>query len=473
MKRRKHVGSSFDKWLEEEGIRAEVDAAALKTVLAWHVEQGMGERKLSKSDMARAMRTSRAALDRLLDPKNESVTLRTMARAARALGKRLRLELSAEACLSPMAKSPRRRTKLAEGRTVKVKVGRKATSRPAQPNCQSEERGTSMEFGIILPGLDASRCRDLAQAAEGLGYDLITFPDHLVQEGYDGQYDPHSLLYDPFAIAATVADATKKIRIGHLVLCNLFRHPAIMAQSLVTLDHISGGRVVVGLGAGWTETEFQMTGIPFPSIGERLEMLDEAIQCMLSLWSNERTSFEGRHYRLHDAILWPKPVQKPYPPILLGGSGNGLLRIAAKYADYVNIAPPVGKRGRLSIEDVKRVASCATFRERVNFVHQEARRVRRDPQAIRISAIVTPTITDSAAVAQQTLERLSQQLNLSPDTIFGAPFGVMVGTPEQCVVKLRRFAKELNISQVVFHARLAGIDEKLMRRLREEIIAHV
>ena len=94
MKRSKHVGSSFDEWLEEEGIRAEVDAAALKAVIAWQVERGMGERKLSKSDMARAMRTSRAALDRLLDPKNESVTLRTMARAAKALGKRLRLELA-------------------------------------------------------------------------------------------------------------------------------------------------------------------------------------------------------------------------------------------------------------------------------------------------------------------------------------------------------------------------------------------
>jgi DNA-binding Xre family transcriptional regulator len=90
----KHIGSSFNEWLEEEGIRAEVDAAAFKAVIAWRVERGMGERNLSKSDMARAIRTSRAALDRLLDPKNESVTLRTMARVAKALGKRLRLELA-------------------------------------------------------------------------------------------------------------------------------------------------------------------------------------------------------------------------------------------------------------------------------------------------------------------------------------------------------------------------------------------
>lgn len=94
MKRRKHIGSSLDEWLTEEGILEEVDAAALKAVIAWQVERGMGEKRLSKSDMARAMRTSRAALDRLLDPKNESVTLRTMARAAKVLGRRLRLELA-------------------------------------------------------------------------------------------------------------------------------------------------------------------------------------------------------------------------------------------------------------------------------------------------------------------------------------------------------------------------------------------
>jgi plasmid maintenance system antidote protein VapI len=94
MKRRTHVGSSLDEFLAEDGTLAEAEAAALKRVIAWQVERGMGERKLSKSDMARAMRTSRAALDRLLDPRNESVTLRTISRAAKVLGKRLRLELA-------------------------------------------------------------------------------------------------------------------------------------------------------------------------------------------------------------------------------------------------------------------------------------------------------------------------------------------------------------------------------------------
>ncbi len=123
-----------------------------------------------------------------------------------------------------------------------------------------------LEFGFQLANIEPARIRDLAQAAEGLGYDYIVFPDHFVLEGPERQHDPHALAWDMVSMAASVAAATKKIRIGHLVLCNLFRHPAITAQSLMTLDHLSNGRLLAGLGSGWTETEFKMTGIPFPPI---------------------------------------------------------------------------------------------------------------------------------------------------------------------------------------------------------------
>ena len=129
-----------------------------------------------------------------------------------------------------------------------------------------------LEFGFQLANAEPSRMRDLAQAAEALDYDYIVFPDHIVLEGPERQYDPHALAWDMVSVAASVATATKKIRIGHLVLCNLFRHPAITAQSLMTLDHLSNGRLLAGLGSGWTESEFKMTGIPFPPIAERLRM---------------------------------------------------------------------------------------------------------------------------------------------------------------------------------------------------------
>jgi probable F420-dependent oxidoreductase len=328
-----------------------------------------------------------------------------------------------------------------------------------------------MEFGIQFANMEPVALRAHAQAAEALGYDLIVLPDHLVLEGPERQFDPHSLAYDMIVIATVLAEATKKIRIGHLVLCNLFRHPAITAQALMTLDRVSGGRLIAGLGTGWTQTEFQMSGIPFPPIAERLRMLDEALACIISLWTNERTTFAGEFYKFDDAILWPKPVQKPRPPIVVGGGGKGLLRIGAKYADYVNLIPDAGKRGKISLDNVKRMTD-QSFREKADFVRQEASRLGRDPDAIHLSNFVfTLAITDSRDATRKTAEMLGPMLGQTPEGILGSPMS-LIGTPDECVVELKRRAKDWGVSQFIFST-FMGMDEKTIRRLREDVIAHV
>ncbi len=328
-----------------------------------------------------------------------------------------------------------------------------------------------MEFGIQFANMEPVALRAHAQAAEALGYDLIVLPDHLVLEGPERQFDPHSLAYDMIVIAAVLAEATKKIRIGHLVLCNLFRHPAITAQALMTLDRVSDGRLLAGLGTGWTETEFQMTGIPFPPIAERLRMLDEALACIISLWTNERTTFAGEFYKFDDAILWPKPVQQPRPPIVVGGGGKGLLRIAAKYADYVNLIPDAGKRGKISLENVKRMTD-ESFREKADFVRQEAKRLGRNPDAIHLSNFVfTLAITDSRDATRKTAEMLGPMLGQTPEGILASPMS-LIGTPDECVAELKRRAKDWGVSQFIFST-FMGMDEKTIRRLREDVIAHV
>jgi probable F420-dependent oxidoreductase len=328
-----------------------------------------------------------------------------------------------------------------------------------------------MEFGIQLANMEPAKFRAIAQAAEGLGYDLVTFPDHIVMEGPEKQYDPHTLAYDMTLIAAIVADATKRIRVGHLVLCNLFRHPVITAQSLTTLDNISGGRAIAGLGTGWTEREFRMTGIPFPPITDRLRMLDEALTCMRSLWTNEET-FAGEFYQFRDAILWPKPKQKPYPPIVLGGNGKGLLRIAAKHADVINIVSEAGTKGHISLDEMKRMTSNA-FREKVDFVREEAKRHGRDPNAIAISTVVfNLVLTDSREATRKTLEAAAPMFRTSPEALAYAPLS-LIGTPEECAVELRRRAKEWSVSQFIFSGAMAPLDEQALRRLKEQVLAHV
>jgi probable F420-dependent oxidoreductase len=328
-----------------------------------------------------------------------------------------------------------------------------------------------MEFGIQLGGLEPAQYRAHAQTAEALGYDLIVFPDHLVNEGPDRQLDVKSRAFDHIAMAAVVMEATKKVRVGHLVLCNLFRHPSITAQSLMTLDQISGGRLVAGIGSGWTETEFKMSGIPFPPITERLRMLDEAIAVILSLWKNDRTTFDGEFYHLKDAILWPKPIQQPHPPIILGGGGKGLLRIAAKYADYINVIPEAGKRGHISMEAVKRTTD-KSFRDKVSFVREEAKRLGRKPDAVRISNFVFATIlSESKEATRKTAEMMAPMFQQTADELLASPM-ILIGTPEECVVELKRRAKDWGTSQMIFTGEV-GQSEKLMRDLREKVLVHV
>ncbi len=325
-----------------------------------------------------------------------------------------------------------------------------------------------MEFGLQLAGLQWSQLRDVAQAAEGLGFQALLVPDHIVAEAPERQINREHLSYDAMVVVAVLSEATKKIRLGHLVLCNLFRHPAITAQSLMSLDRLSEGRLYVGLGTGWTESEFRMTGIAFPEIGPRLRMLDEALTCMRSLWTREETTFDGEFYHLRDAILFPKPVQQPHPPILLGGGGRGLLRVAAKHADVVNIINDTGKSGYISLANVAKLTN-DSFRDKIRFLRAEAQKHGRDGRAIRISNVIFSTIiTDSAAATQSMAEAMAPMFNTTPEGIMQSPMA-LIGTPEQCVTELKRRQREWDISQVIF----SFMGDEPMRRLAEQVLPHV
>src|SRR5258708_37078355 len=126
-----------------------------------------------------------------------------------------------------------------------------------------------MEFGLFVAQVDFATVRETARLAEELGYHLVVFPDHFVHEAPGGTHDPHALAHDARLLAAAAAQATRTIRVGHLVLCNLFRHPAVTAQALMSLDHLRGGRLVAGLRAGWTETGIPVTGIACPDMAKR------------------------------------------------------------------------------------------------------------------------------------------------------------------------------------------------------------
>jgi len=324
-----------------------------------------------------------------------------------------------------------------------------------------------MDFGLQLGWIEFDRLRDLAQTAEGLGFTAISFPDHLVAEGPERQAMGVPA-YDPMMQAAVVAQSTSKVRIGHLVLCNLFRHPAVTARSLATLDHMSGGRMFAGLGSGWTETEFRMTGIPFPEIGPRLRMLDEALGCIRGLWDEAPFSFAGEFYRFENASLLPRPVQAR-PPILLGGGGKGLLRVAARHADAVNIVSDTGRAGYIAIANAVKLSD-ETFKQKVDFLRAEADRAGRDGSAIRISAaLFTVQLTESRAQAEAAMQGMAGMFGVSPAALLASPL-FLVGTPDDCIAELKRRQKAWGLSEI-FLSGASGVE--ILERFGREVLPHV
>ncbi len=146
---------------------------------------------------------------------------------------------------------------------------------------------------------------------------------------------------DAWTTLAGLARETERIRLGTMVTPVTFRLPIALAKAVTTVDEMSGGRVELGLGAGWFDAEHQRLGIPYPPRAVRFEMLEEQLRIIIGLWTQPSFTFEGRHYQLRDAVCEPKPVQRPHPPIVVGGYGKpGIVRLAATYADELNLDNP-------------------------------------------------------------------------------------------------------------------------------------
>jgi F420-dependent oxidoreductase-like protein len=193
-----------------------------------------------------------------------------------------------------------------------------------------------MRLCVMVEGQEGVTWDDwlaLARATEELGFDALFRSDHygpVVAEEELGSLDA-------WATLAALATVTTRIRLGTLVSPSTFRHPSVLAKNAVSVDHISGGRVEVGLGAGWNEAEHARYGFPFPAMGERMDVFAEQIEIIHRQWAAEPFSFEGEHYRLAVSDPRPKPVQAPHPNLIVGGSGRPRsVALAARWADEYN-----------------------------------------------------------------------------------------------------------------------------------------
>jgi F420-dependent oxidoreductase-like protein len=274
----------------------------------------------------------------------------------------------------------------------------------------------------------------LWREVETLGFDSAWVFDHFLPIFSD----PTGPCLEGWTTLSALAMATKRIRLGVLVTGNTYRHPAVVAKMATTLDIISQGRLILGLGAGWYELEHTTYGLSFPPVRERLQRLDEALTLITRLWTEERVTFTGRYYQLQEALLNPRPVQQPHPPILVGASGEQVaLGIVARHADMWNS-----------------FGSPEVFRQKIAVLNEHCRCVGRDPDAIEKSVLLQMTLTDDPALSRQAREN--------------GGWGMLTGSPAEIREQITQYI-DVGVTHLIISLS-APYDYEALRRFAAEVM---
>ncbi len=281
------------------------------------------------------------------------------------------------------------------------------------------------------PGLAA-----FARRVESLGYSAVMTSDHLTAH------------YAPVPFLATVAAATERLRVGTFVFNTNLRHPAVLAQDLATIDRLSGGRLEIGIGAGWNRPEHDAIGIPFEPVGTRIGKLAEAIAVLKGCFGDAPLTFDGTHYTIAELDAQPKPVQRPHPPLFIGGGGKRLLTLAAKEAQIIGLAPRITKDAKgLPGLDAPSITLAAT-EEKIGWVRAAA-----GDRFIELEFNTYPTAGpmvlthDAKAEARRRVDQLRARtgVELTVEEVLESPH-VFIGSLPQLTRKFRDLRERLGIS---------------------------
>jgi len=303
-----------------------------------------------------------------------------------------------------------------------------------------------VRFGIQTPqeGASYAALAEHWREAERLGYDTVWLDDHF----YGVVAPAHADQLESWVTLAALARETSRIRFGTLVGCNSYRNPALVAKMAASLDVISGGRLEFGLGAGWFQKEYEDYGYAFPAIKQRLAEFAEGLEICVRMWRDDRASLAGQHYRVDGAWNRPQPLQKPHPPIVIGGSGEKvLLKLVARYAQVWNMG-----------------GSPAEFVHKMKILDQHCADVGRDPREIERSWFGPLLIDDDP-------ERLDRRLNKRAAAGgVGAALDerMIAGMPEQVIARIREFTA---IGVTHFIAMFGRVDDlRATRVFAEKVI---
>ena len=273
---------------------------------------------------------------------------------------------------------------------------------------------------------------ELARTAEDVGFDSFWVMDHFYQlPALGGAAQP---MLESYTLLGGLAARTTRIRLGALVTGVTYRNPAILAKVVTTLDVLSSGRAMLGIGAAWHDVEHEALGVEFPPAGERLDRLEEAVQICRAMFREDHPSFDGRYYRIRDARNLPRPVQPDGPPILIGGGGEKrTLRLVARYADYCNIT-----------------GDTDVIRHKVGVLRQHCEAEGRDPKSVTVSRLSTLVLTSSAQETADTWELLR-------GAVGDDAAGFDVGEEDAIVTRIEELAAA-GVEYCIFNMPISGAD---------------
>ena len=286
---------------------------------------------------------------------------------------------------------------------------------------------------------------DVWQLADGLKFDTAWTFDHF----FPIMSDPRGSQFEGWTALTALAMKTRQLRVGTLVTGITYRYPAVLAKIGASLDVITGGRLEMGVGAAWFQQEHEALGIPFPPVAERIRRLGEVCEIMIRMWTEDAASFEGQYYRIKEAYCNPRPVQKPRPPILIGGGGEQLtLKMVARYADTWNaFGPPEVMKHKLEV------------------LRGHCQTVGRDFGAIEKCVSLPPVLSTEPSKVDGMLADMAARRAM---TIEDARASMLWGTPEQAVGKLREY-REMGVTHIILSLR-APYDLRQLELFAREVI---
>jgi probable F420-dependent oxidoreductase len=289
----------------------------------------------------------------------------------------------------------------------------------------------SARFGLMLPTSDYGTAREAAVWAEGAGFDAVSLNDHF----FSPHAGPSVAQLECLTTLTAVAAVTARVRIVPSVLAASFRSPQLLARIGATLDHVSGGRFVLGIGSGWFATEYDAHGYPFPDTAERLDRLEETIEIVKAMWTADEATFHGRYYRADRAATLPRPLQQPHPPMMVGGSSRHLLQIAAKHADIVNLIPPTANNKDFIMDrDATVQFDRPRLRRRIELLREFTSAAGNDPQRLELSGFLLASLDRDPN--HPVFEAVARRLGFGELREAQSSPIALIGTPSQAIDEL-------------------------------------